>query len=303
MKTFTAPLNTTYKIECWGAQGGGLRTSNGISFGADGGYTSGNLNLLKQTSLYVYVGQHPNTSDITGGKTIQSYPRGYNGGGSGTLHGQVGSSGGGATDIRIISGNWNDFNSLKSRIMVAAGGAGSGSSLPNEEAGSGGGLVGFDGQDYRGPNIELRYRGTGGTQTYAGNCQEVAETIGGISVKNTKLYQGGFGLGGDSYLEFYQGGSGGGGGYYGGGASCRGHVCGGGGSSFISGYTGCDAIDESSIEDHIVHTGQPNHYSGKVFTNAVMIDGGSVMPKPGGGTETGHSGNGYCIISWISPSL
>nr|WP_244870434.1 glycine rich domain-containing protein [Segatella albensis] len=275
-----------------------------MSFGADGGYTSGSLNLLKQTSLYVYVGQHPNTSYITGGETIQSYPRGYNGGGSGTFREeQVGSSGGGATDIRIISGNWNDFNSLKSRIMVAAGGAGTGGGLPNEEAGSGGGLVGFDGQDYRGPNIELRYRGTGGTQTYAGNCQEVTETIGGISVKDTKLYQGGFGFGGDSYLEFYQGGSGGGGGYYGGGASCRGHVCGGGGSSFISGYTGCDAIDESSIEDHIVHTGQPNHYSGKVFTNAVMIDGGSVMPKPGGGTEIGHSGNGYCIISWISPSL
>ena len=303
MQTFTAPLNTNYKIECWGAQGGGIRTSNDISFGADGGYTSGNLNLLKQTSLYVYVGQHPDIVYYSGEK-IESYPRGYNGGGSGTHHDQIGNSGGGATDIRIISGNWNDFNSLKSRIMVAAGGAGSGGGgLPNEEAGSGGGLVGFDGQDYRGPNIELRYRGTGGTQTYAGNCQEVTETIGGISVKNTKLYQGGFGFGGDSYLEFYQGGSGGGGGYYGGGASCRGHVCGGGGSSFISGYTGCDAIDESSIEDHIVHTGQPNHYSGKVFTNAVMIDGGSVMPKPGGGTEIGHSGNGYCIISWISPSL
>ena len=305
MQTFTAPLNTTYKIQCWGAQGGGTNNTikNIITSGAKGGYTSGRLSLSEQASLYIYVGQHPDIVYYHGEK-IESHPRGYNGGGSGTSHNQVGNSGGGATDIRFISGNWNNFDSQKSRIMVAGGGSGNGYEfLPNKNAGVGGGLTGFEGQDYRGPNVETRYRGTGGTQTYAGNCQEVEEKIGGTSVKDTKLYQGGFGLGGDSYLEFYQGGSGGGGGYYGGGASCRGHVCGGGGSSFISGYTGCDAIDESSIEDHIVHTGQPNHYSGKVFTNAVMIDGGSVMPKPGGGTETGHSGNGYCIISWISPSL
>ncbi|MFR6022533.1 MAG: glycine rich domain-containing protein [Clostridia bacterium] len=30
--------------------------------------------------------------------------------------------GGGATDIRLVSGEWNDFESLKSRIMVAGGG-------------------------------------------------------------------------------------------------------------------------------------------------------------------------------------
>ncbi|WP_238314535.1 glycine rich domain-containing protein [Segatella albensis] len=34
-----------------------------------------------------------------------------------------------------------------------------------------------------------------------------------------------------------------------------------------------------------------------------MIAGDAIMPKPGGGTETGHSGDGYAIISWISPSL
>ena len=90
----------------------------------------------------------------------------------------------------------------------------------------------------------------------------------------------------------------------GGGASNSGVVgSGGGGSSFISGYTGCDAISESSTEDNIIHTGQPNHYSGKVFTNPVMIAGNATMPKPNGGTETGHSGDGYAIISWISPSL
>ena len=32
--------------------------------------------------------------------------------------------GGGATDIRLISGNWDSFESLKSRIMVAGGSSG-----------------------------------------------------------------------------------------------------------------------------------------------------------------------------------
>ncbi|WP_051230944.1 glycine rich domain-containing protein [Segatella albensis] len=307
MQTFTAPLATTYKIECWGAQGGNMNFDDVVVGGVKGGYTSGILNLLKQSTLYIYVGQHPDTQDYIGCiETIRSFSKGYNGGGAGAYHCQAGNSGGGATDLRLVSGNWNDFNSLKSRIMVAAGGTGTGHMpYPNADAkaGAGGGLTGFEGQDYRGPNVETRYRGTGGTQTYAGNCQEELESINGVSVKDSKLYQGGFGFGGDAYSEFKMGGVGGGGGYYGGGASCRGHVCGGGGSSFISGYTGCDAISSESTENNIIHTGQPNHYSGKVFTNPVMIDGASTMPSPSGETETGHSGHGYCIITWFPLSL
>ena len=301
MQTFTAPVETSYKIQCWGAQGGsGNRDNNCI--GAKGGYTSGKLNLSKQAFIYIYVGQHPiyGYRDSLG----QVFPKGYNGGGAGSSQiynkanrfGQYGGSGGGATDIRLIASNWDNFNSLKSRIMVAAGGCG-GTYRPikNKEAGVGGGLNGFDGQDCDGRVTD--YLGTGGTQTYAGNCQAYLDTINGVSIKDSKLYQGGFGFGGDSTIDTDCGG-GGGSGYYGGGASCRGHVCAGGGSSFISGYLGCDAIAESSTEDNIIHTGQPNHYSGKVFSNPVMIDGGSVMPSPSGGTEVGHGGNGYCIITW-----
>jgi len=29
-----------------------------------------------------------------------------------------------------------------------------------------------------------------------------------------------------------------------------------------------------------------------------MKAGNEVMPSPTGGTETGHSGNGYCKITW-----
>jgi hypothetical protein len=67
--------------------------------------------------------------------------------------------------------------------------------------------------------------------------------------------------------------AGGGGGYYGGGggvtsAYCVGGSAGGGGSSFISGYTGCNAINSSGTV-----TGQPNHYSGYVFSNGYMEAG------------------------------
>jgi len=37
-------------------------------------------------------------------------------------------------------------------------------------------------------------------------------------------------------------------------------------------------------------------------TNGQTIAGNQTFPKPGGGTETGHTGNGYCIITW-HPSL
>ena len=73
------------------------------------------------------------------------------------------------------------------------------------------------------------------------------------------------------------------------------------GSCFISGHPGCDAIQESSTENAIVHTGQPIHYSGLVFTDTEMIDGQSRMPSPFGGTdEIGHSGDGACIVTQLS---
>ena len=270
MQTFTAPLNTTYKIECWGAQGRG-----DIGRGA---YTNGNISFPAASNFYIYVGQ-------MGVNGLQIHDESYANITSGTFNGGGGffcpngdlnnATGGGATDIRLQSGIWNDFNSLKSRIMVAAGG---------------GGLI-------------------NGSPCYGGTLSSLSETTNQFADRyHTTISQGAtqtsgykFGIGQDG------GRAGAGGGYYGG--CAHGNegglvgIRGSGGSSFISGYIGCDAISESSTEDNIIHTGQPNHYSGYVFTNSVMIAGDAIMPKPGGGTETGHPGNGYCIISWISPSL
>ena len=106
----------------------------------------------------------------------------------------------------------------------------------------------------------------------------------------------GIGTGGPSGSQ-----SGGGSGYYGGGSV--GHGGAGGGSSFVSGFYGCDAILEKSTANAIVHTGQPNHYSGKVFYNGIMIAGNSDMPThDGNDTMTGNTGNGYAKISLLSSS-
>ena len=86
---------------------------------------------------------------------------------------------------------------------------------------------------------------------------------------------------------------------------------GGGGSSFISGHNGCNAIKEESTENNIIHTGQSIHYSGLYFTDTVMIDGegykwttekGSYTGMPthdGTGTMKGNTGNGYAKITYI----
>ncbi|MGX4438155.1 glycine-rich protein, partial [Clostridioides difficile] len=58
----------------------------------------------------------------------------FNGGGLG-----VNSGGGGATDIRLVNGDWNNEQGLLSRIIVAGGGGGAFSKTP---AGKGGGFKG-----------------------------------------------------------------------------------------------------------------------------------------------------------------
>ena len=95
----------------------------------------------------------------------------------------------------------------------------------------------------------------------------------------------------------------GGSGYYGGAASplIGYNINGGaGGSSFVSGYGICNAIEENSTEDNIIHTGQSIHYSKKYFILGQMISGNDEMPThEGNSTMIGNSGNGYAKITKI----
>lgn len=129
--------------------------------------------------------------------------------------------------------------------------------------------------------------GGGATQTSGG----IKGT--GTNAKYTYGGNGYFGVGGQGGIISYDQGPGGGGGYYGGGGISF-ASSGGGGSSFISGYPGCNAIREYPNTGAIVHTGQPNHYSGYTFSNAVMKAGNETMPNYGNiATMTGNRGHGY----------
>ena len=297
-QSFTVPCDGNYKLETWGASGGNI----GPYLGGRGAYTLGEIELTKNRNLYVYVGGQGTNTDIGG----------YNGGSSLTVgQSKYGSSGGGATDIRLNNGTWDSFDSLKSRIMVSAGGGGANNRNACDNplgngafyygvgnGGSGGALTGIDGQT-------INYTSSAGTHNW--HCYGVAasQTKGGDRIclySNNTLIEavmtGSFGTTNyNAAVSNFQ--SGAGGGYYVGGSGAHGGA--GGGSSFISGHSGCNAVAESSTSSKIVHTGQPNHYSGYVFTNTKMIAGNATMPTHDGtGTMTGNSGNGYAKLTLIS---
>ena len=141
MQTFTAPLNTTYKIECWGASGGNSYEdprNNGHTntvYGGKGGYCSGIVIFPSYLNIYIYIGQSGE------GVRVKTFNGGGDTGGAYNAR-----SGGGATDIRLSNGNWEDFSSLKSRIIVAAGGGGAQHFL----SGCDGGYAGDPGRSHRG---------------------------------------------------------------------------------------------------------------------------------------------------------
>ena len=300
--TYTVLYNGTYKLETWGAQGGGVSSLPG----GYGGYSAGNIELSQNEKLYVYVGENYN-----GYKSTLS----FNGGGSGTYstgENTVNFNGGGATDIRLVSGDWNSTASLASRIIIAGGGGGYSNWSTGSKGGSAGGLIGYSGN-----RVGSIVNSTGGTQVSGGYGTENRTDI---------PIMGAFGIGGYSglYSSEWIYNSGGGGGYYGGGAG--GAISGSvgsasGGSSYISGHTGCVAIisqnditPKSGCTTGTTDNSCSIHYSGKKFTNTVMIDGqgyswtntkGALqqMPNPSGGyyaSGIGNSGNGVARITLMS---
>ena len=114
-----------YQFEAWGASGGGTidegvfhETPTGL-----GGYVAGKLTIEKPTTVYIYVGGQGANAVLN----KASVAGGWNGGGTGswdTSDNEAAGGGGGATDFRLVGGDWNSFDSLKSRIMVAGAGGG-----------------------------------------------------------------------------------------------------------------------------------------------------------------------------------
>lgn len=284
-QVFEAPSNAEYKIELWGAQGADYSHPGG-----KGGYTAGNILLKKGEKVYIYVGGFGHQYDTAGG---------WNGGGrgSGTYQNyHHGFGGGGATDIRLVNTSsltiWNEFDSLKSRIMVAAGGGSAGTYYYNSDnysygtGGAGGGLTGSNGTQSGGPSGHSHLIGRGGTQSLPGYREDGWTNL-----------IGGFGYGGTESSATY---SGGGGGYYGGGGGT--YVGAGGGSSYISGHEGCSSIEEESTATNIIHNGSAYHYSGYYFNDTIMLDGNSKEQPTfvDSGLQSGNSGHGSAKITLIS---
>jgi len=276
-QTFTVPSTGEYQIELWGAQGRGN----------NGGYVRGRINLNAGQVLYIYVGGqgfHNRAGTIPGG---------WNGGGNawGNPDGNN-NSGGGATDVRLTAGDWNDTNSLRNRIMVAGGGGGFVVDAGYTQFGAAGGVTGIACLSSFFGNAN------GGTQTAGGTA-----AFGTHSPPSGVTVQGSFGQGANGMPGNNR--SGGGGGYYGGGSLM---YCAGGGSSFISGHAGSNAVNAAGT-----HLNSPNHPSGKIFTNTIMIDGAGFrwtnvrgaqqqMPNPAGGFYAlgeGNFGHGHARITRV----
>lgn len=252
----------TYKLECWGAQGG---TYSGY-IGGYGGYSKGTITLTKTTTVYVSVG---------GAGSSSSTAAGFNGGGTGISSGR---GGGGATDVRIGQ------NSLYSRVIVAGGGGGAGVTSANANpCGCGGGEYGGDGY----------YNDTTGSYTIGQNrCGgSASQTAGGITWSTGT--QATFGQGGNA--SGYSCGGGGGGWYGGGGAydsdSDSDGRWGGGGSGYV--YTSSTA--KNYPNGCLLNS---THY----LTNAQTIAGDTSFTSPTGSAETGHTGSGFCRITNLNPT-
>lgn len=257
-----------WKLEVWGAQGG---YNNESAASGKGGYSTGDIVLSSSTNTYIYVGG----IGIAG--TSSSVPAlgGFNGGGASYASNWGRASGGGATDIRI------NQDSLYARVIVAGGGGGSTGASDNmatesvSSGGAGGGIDGIDGLKVSGTSQGL---GTGGGISSPGFNQ------------NNTQYSASFGQGGSANSSLTA--AGGGGGWYGGGPGSGA----GGGSGWV--YT----ADNFSTWQ----TGNPtdaNNWllnSSYYLTNASTIAGNQSFEDPDGTTVTGHAGNGYARITWVS---
>ncbi|MBQ6449440.1 hypothetical protein IJJ08_00860 [bacterium] len=307
-QTFTAPETGMYVAELWGAQG----TASKSWVGGNGAYTRGNIDLDSGATAYIYVGGKAKTD-------------GYNGAVGGGTNGSNGAGGGGASDIRFFTATnpsdellaWNDELGLNARHMVAGGGGGPTSRGGGYGDGNGGNAGGLQSYTVNPINVDSSVSG-GGSSTPATQTAGATVHVNWMDINSVGL----FGRSNEGYA------CSGGGGYYAG--AGRLHVPCPGGSSFISGHTGCVAIAEGSttnpraVKISGCTTGATNnacsiHYSGKYFTHTVMIDGagyswtntkGDLTPMPDPTSVgsyydagVGHTGNGAARITQLSVYL
>ena len=215
-QTFTAPVNGTYKLEVWGAQG---YTINSY-MGGYGGYSTGKIIFSKNQEIYLFVGEK-GKGGLANNTRYSSYPNSLNAI-AGDNVSYIG-SGGGSTHIALENSLISQITKLEKLIIVSGGGGASTWTSGNYWSGTGGSGGGFKGNSGQ-SNTSYFLPGGGGTQNSGGNS-------------GSNGTAGNFGL---SELTNPSG-SCGGGGYYGGGTSWG--SAGGGGS----GYIGNSLLTEKSM--------------------------------------------------------
>lgn len=266
---YTVPSGQSgwYKIELWGASGGNTTSETGeVRAGGKGAYTSGLIYLVENQKLYFYIGG--TTTNSSGGA---------NGGGKGAGKGM---GGGGSSDVRTKSGAWDNNDSLKTRLMVAAGGGGAEGFKEGAPGGNAGAVIGRPGQS----NIASSDYTNAGYGSQKGpilvnwiNLWEKADKCnsGYISddsndASKIKLACGKLGLGGAAANNE---GGGGGSGYFGGGAGSSDNSTvagsGAGGSSFIAGYSGVKYSHQWTGYDEAVYFTE----SSNIFIDGQMVEG------------------------------
>ena len=301
-KTWKAPHAGTYTMECWGAQGGG----NSSTPGGKGAYTTGQLSLSSGASLYVYVGQKGDVNDnaATSNATVSIKSMSWeattgvynaifnNGFTTMAIKGKWVFAGGGSTDIRTVNGNWNNSSSIDSRIMVAAGGGGTNTYNKIDAGGDAGAYTGYSGLISGSDGVAA----TGGTQVRGG-----AHGTGSWvtpSTYYTLTYNAYAAKGQTMWYNVCC--SGGGGGLYCGGNGAHGNGTtgsGAGGSSYISGQSGCTTTSGYSFTASYMIDGK-----GIKYTTASSSVANTNIPSHTGYTAgLGHTGDGYARITYDNP--
>ena len=266
VETFTAPEKCDYKLECWGAQGGGIINQGKVTPAKGGGYSYGTLkNVGKGKQLFVCVGGQ----GTAGVRNLKNASGGYNGGGKGgygvkNAKGQIllsGGGGGGATHIALSAGLLTQFvDKYQTQLLIVAGGAAGYSNVPNNNtninAAYGGGVNGGPGMNTV-TNATYTVAGQKPTRERFGKGQDGRNGITGTN-------NGG------------EGNSGGGGGFCGGYSDQR-------TGSYTNGIGG----------------GGSGYVNTSLLVDATTIAGNQQILKPNGVVETGHLSHGEAVITWL----
>lgn len=375
-----------YKLQCWGAQGGSVTGTYAIA-GSKGGYSEGVLVLTEPKTLYIFVGGQGTSYASSASQTSTTVINGgWNGGGAGVRTSRYNSGdtdgrsfprgGGGATDIALVTSSMSYSSgrttrsdaSLKSRIIVAGGGAGASArytivsqtntntntikcsattadmnavnwygsyqfrlvkgrtySLPKKLSST---TVGVDVSLYKNgvwtkmidsaytcsgdveDFVVVMYANSSGTSVYceidesyttsstttSSGKSSGAQQGGGTSGKGQYPASqsaagngGAFGLGASQTSTDYRYcAGGGGGGWYGGGTNK---------SDTSTSYVNYSGGGSGFVNTSANASYRPSGYTGLQLESGTTTAGSSSHPSTSGGTETGHSGNGYAKIT------